>query len=38
VKVGNNAFSGPGFTAAVGYDMPTGLGSPNVAGLIKVLK
>jgi subtilase family serine protease len=38
VTIGNNAFMGPGFNAAVRYDMPTGLGSPNVAGLINVLK
>jgi len=37
VKVGNNAFFGPGFAAGTGYDLPTGLGSPNVAGLISVL-
>ena len=38
VTVGNNAFSGPGFPAGAKYDLPTGLGSPNVNGLINVLK
>ena len=37
VAVGNNAFFGPGFAAGAGYDLPTGLGSPSVAGLISVL-
>ncbi len=37
VTVGNNAFNGPGFSAQTGYDMPTGLGSPNVANLIQTL-
>ncbi len=34
VTVGNNALGGPGFDAATGYDMPTGLGSPNVEPLV----
>ena len=38
VTIGNNAFFGPGFAARPGYDLPTGLGSPNVAGLIAALK
>jgi hypothetical protein len=38
VTVGNNALDGPGFSAGPKYDLPTGLGSPNVAGLINVLK
>jgi subtilase family serine protease len=38
VTIGNNAFFGPGFAARPGYDLPTGLGSPNVAGLIATLK
>jgi subtilase family serine protease len=37
VTVGNNAFFGPGFNAGKGYDLPTGLGSPNVANLISTL-
>jgi subtilase family serine protease len=37
VTQGDNAFSGPGYSAKTGYDMPTGLGSPNVANLISVL-
>lgn len=37
VTVGNNAFQGPGFPAASGYDIPTGLGSPRVAGLVAAL-
>lgn len=37
VTVGNNAFNGPGFDAKAGYDLPTGLGSPNVANLIATL-
>ncbi len=38
VTVGNNAlFSLPGENAGPGYDMPTGLGSPNVANLITAL-
>ena len=38
VTVGNNAFNGPGFDAGTGYDIPTGLGTPNVANLINDLK
>jgi subtilase family serine protease len=38
VTIGNNALDGPGFTAGTGYDLPTGLGTPNVAGLIAVLQ
>ena len=38
VTIGNNALNGPGFPAGPKYDLPTGLGSPNVAGLIAVLK
>lgn len=34
VTVGDNAFYSPGFPAGTGYDLPTGLGSPNVAHLI----
>ncbi len=37
VTVGNNALYGPGFPAGTGYDLPTGLGSPNVANLISTL-
>ena len=37
VTVGNNGFFGPGFNAGTGYDIPTGLGSPNVANLIATL-
>ena len=34
ITVGQNGLAGPGFSAGVGYDYPTGLGSPNVANLI----
>ena len=34
VTSGNNAWDGPGLDAKVGYDDPTGLGSPDVAGLV----
>lgn len=34
VTVGNNSFNGPGFPAGTGYDIPTGLGTPNAANLI----
>ena len=34
VTVGDNGFNSPGFSAGKGYDIPTGLGSPNVANLI----
>jgi len=37
VTIGDNAFNGPGFAARTGYDLPTGLGTPNVANLISVL-
>jgi subtilase family serine protease len=37
VTVGENGFFGPGEQAGPGYDMPTGLGSPDVAKLIKTL-
>jgi subtilase family serine protease len=37
ITVGNNALSGPGFSAGTGYDYPTGLGTPNVANLITTL-
>ena len=39
VTVGNNEnpYPGPGFSAGKGYDLPTGLGSPNVANLVKTL-
>jgi subtilase family serine protease len=38
VTVGNNAFFGPGFPAQVGYDYPTGRGSPDVAQVIEAIK
>jgi subtilase family serine protease len=38
ITVGDNNFSGDGgFAAGPGYDLPTGLGSPNVANLISSL-
>lgn len=37
VTSGNNAWNGPGFDAGTGYDMPTGLGSPDVAHLIPAI-
>jgi subtilase family serine protease len=37
VTVGNNAFNGPGYPAKQGYDIPTGIGSPDVAHLISSL-
>ncbi len=37
VTVGNNALAGPGFPAGPGYDLPTGLGSPNAANLFASL-
>lgn len=37
VTVGDNAYNGPGYRAGKGYDIPTGLGSPNVANLIATL-
>jgi subtilase family serine protease len=37
VTVGDNAFFSPGFPAGTGYDLPTGLGTPDVANLIGTL-
>ncbi|MGC8633984.1 MAG: S53 family peptidase [Candidatus Limnocylindrales bacterium] len=40
VTVGNNQDpypAGPGFLAGKGYDLPTGLGTPNVTGLLRWL-
>jgi subtilase family serine protease len=37
VTMGNNAFGGSGFPAGPGYDLPTGLGSPNAANLFASL-
>jgi subtilase family serine protease len=37
ITVGQNGLGGTGYSAAVGYDMPTGLGSPDVAHLIQTL-
>lgn len=37
VTVGDNGFNSQGFPAGAGYDIPTGLGSPNVANLINTL-
>jgi subtilase family serine protease len=37
ITVGNNDFNGPGYPARTGYDIPTGLGTPNVADLINSL-
>jgi subtilase family serine protease len=37
VTVGDNGFFGPGFSARIGYDLPTGLGSPDVAHLLVTL-
>jgi subtilase family serine protease len=37
VTVGDDNFNGPGFPAGVGYDLPTGLGSPNVAKVIPAI-
>ena len=37
ITVGDDAFLGLGFSAGPGYDMPTGLGSPDVANLISTL-
>ncbi|GAA2498304.1 hypothetical protein GCM10009858_40810 [Terrabacter carboxydivorans] len=34
VTSGNNAWHGPGLDAKAGYDDPTGLGSPDVSGLV----
>ncbi|MHB1816457.1 MAG: S53 family peptidase [Streptosporangiaceae bacterium] len=38
VTAGSNGFNGPGFSAGEGYDLPTGLGTPDVANLIHSLK
>jgi subtilase family serine protease len=38
VTVGSNNFNGPGYSAGVGYDIPTGLGSPDVAKLVAALQ
>lgn len=37
VTIGDNALFGPGYAAGPQYDLPTGLGSPNVANLIATL-
>ena len=37
ITVGSNAFFGPGFSAGTGYDIPTGLGSPDVKNLLTAL-
>ena len=37
ITVGSNGFFGPGFPALTGYDLPTGLGTPNVAHLISTI-
>jgi subtilase family serine protease len=37
ITSGDNNFSGPGFSAKAGYDIPTGLGSPNATNLINDL-
>jgi subtilase family serine protease len=37
VTVGDNGFFSPGFPAGTGYDLPTGLGTPNVTNLINTL-
>lgn len=37
ITVGQNAFGSPGFSAKGGYDLPTGLGTPNVANLVNDL-
>ncbi len=37
VTVGSNGYNGPGFNAGSGYDLPSGLGTPNVANLISTL-
>lgn len=38
ITVGSNAFFGPGFSASAGYDIPSGVGTPDVANLITALK
>jgi subtilase family serine protease len=37
ITMGDNKFDGPGFSAGKGYDIPTGLGTPNVTNLINDL-
>ncbi|HET7357058.1 MAG TPA: S53 family peptidase [Nocardioidaceae bacterium] len=37
VTIGNNRFFGPGYDAKPGYDVPTGLGSPDVQNLVATL-
>ena len=37
ITVGDNGFFGPGFLAKTGYDLPTGLGTPNVTKLITTI-
>jgi subtilase family serine protease len=37
ITIGSNAFVGPGFSAGPGYDLPTGLGTPDAANLIRAL-
>jgi subtilase family serine protease len=37
VTAGNNAWQGPGFDAGTGYDLPTGIGSPDVSNLIATI-
>lgn len=37
VTVGQNGFNSAGFSAGTGYDIPTGLGTPNVANLLNDL-
>lgn len=38
VTSGDNGFFGPGYSAGPGYDIPTGLGTPNVTNLIAALQ
>lgn len=38
ITTGNNDFGGPGFPAGKGYDLPTGIGTPDVANLINSLQ
>ncbi|WP_317994478.1 S53 family peptidase [Vulcanimicrobium alpinum] len=37
VTVGNNSFGSPGFSATAGFDVPTGLGSPDAAKIISAI-
>jgi subtilase family serine protease len=37
ITFGSNSWGGPGFSAGPGYDIPSGLGSPNVANLVRDL-